>query len=60
ITQKECEDDISVVDRLNRESEFKPEHLSPVIADQNGVAVLQLNMPVMSASLLELTPDIRK
>ena len=51
ITQKMCEDDIAVVDRLNRESELQPE-TSEANSDADGNLSTTITMPTMSASLL--------
>ncbi len=56
VTQQMCEQDVSVVDRLNRESEFAPETIE-IATDAQGRATLTLPMPTMSASLLVFEPE---
>lgn len=53
LTQADCENDVSLVDKINRESELKPEDLGEVEV-KDGVAQLSVDMPAYSASLLVL------
>ena len=58
VTQQMCEEDIGVVDRLNRESEFVPEELE-FSSDAAGTLQFSVPVPSMSASLFVLKPQSR-
>lgn len=56
LTQADCEKEVAIVDKINRESELKPEDAGRV-ETRNGKLKLTLAMPAYSATLLILEND---
>ncbi len=59
ITQKMCEDDVTIVDRLNTESEPVAEKVGIFASDAAGTLNFSLEMPVFSADFLILQPVLK-
>jgi hypothetical protein len=56
LTQEKCEKNPAVVDRINRESELKPDKMGSYTLTSGGILKFNVKMPVFSASLFVLAP----
>ncbi len=57
LTQEKCEKNIAVVDRINKDSELKPEDMGSVSVGAGGKLNFSAKVPAFSASLFVLTPE---
>ncbi|MBN2640680.1 MAG: hypothetical protein JXR78_03420 [Victivallales bacterium] len=57
LTQEICENNIEVVDRINRASRLIPQKLKTVTANKSGNIKFGIKIPAFSVKLLVLTPE---